>query len=115
MALTKQQARETIESGGSVLHKGRLYTKVEHLKHFDGTPEEKQSEIEDLEKRLAELKNESSGEKNGTSSSVTLDDSKEELMKHTRAQLLEEATAKGIEIGETETKAQIVEKLLAEK
>ena len=55
MALTKQQARDVITGGGSVLHKGKLFTKPEHLKNFDGTEEEKQSEIETLRQRLAEL------------------------------------------------------------
>lgn len=55
MPLTKQQARETIEAGGSVLYKGKLLTKVEHLKYFDGTQEERAAEAESLRARLAEL------------------------------------------------------------
>lgn len=55
MPLTREQARQTILGGGSVLHKGRLLTKIEHLQFFEGTDEEKQSELQKLKARVAEL------------------------------------------------------------
>lgn len=42
----------------------------------------------------------------------TLDDTAEELNRHTRAELAEMAKAKKIEVGEKETKAEIIAKLL---
>jgi hypothetical protein len=125
MALTKKAAREIIENGGSVLHKGKLITRVDQLNVFDGTAEEKEAERLALKARLAELEGEDAGDgqlspdekalapAGGEGDEDTLDDSKEELMRHTRAELADMAGKKFIEIGENETKAQIIDKILS--
>ena len=61
MGLSKKDARDIIEGGGSVLHKGKLITRVDQLYAFDGTPEEKDAEREALRRRLAELDSEGGG------------------------------------------------------
>lgn len=110
MALTKTQAEEIIRNGGSVLHNGKLMTKPEHLKFFDGTAEEKEAEKEALRARLAELE----GAPQPASESV-IDDSFEELNRHKRAELVELAAAEKVGINENDSKAQIIEKILAKR
>jgi hypothetical protein len=48
----------------------------------------------------------------GGGSEEEIHDSKDELMRHTRAELAEMASEKKVEIGENDTKAQIIEKIL---
>lgn len=113
MALTKAQAEEVIRNGGSVLYKGKLITKPEHLKYFEGTSEEKDAEKEALRARLAELEG---GDKPQTAGGDSvIDDSFEELNRHTRSELAEMAAAEGVEVGDKDTKAQIIEKILTKQ
>lgn len=117
--LTKTQMREQIEAGGSVLYKGKLITRVDQLTRITGTDAEKQSEIDSLEARLAELKGggtaaETPAEKTAEGSQ-TLDDTAAELKRHTRAELVETAQAESVEVGESDTKAEIIEKILAKR
>lgn len=112
MGLSKTQIRDIIEGGGTVLHSRGLITNVGQLARLHGSEAEKQSEIEGLEKRLAELK----GSENADIPEIEsdkLDDLKVELMRHTRQELVMKAQAEGIEINESETKAEIVQKLLS--
>lgn len=116
MALTKEQAAQVLNDGGSVLYKGRLITKPEHLKYFEGTAEEKEAEKAALRERLAELEGESAESaevETAADGGAVLDDSAEELNRHTRGELKTMAEEKGIEVGEKETKADIIAKILA--
>ena len=124
MGLSKTQMRGAIENGGSVLYQGKLITNLAQLAKVSGTEAEKSSEIADLKKRLAELEGgqsapaESSAKQesaNGESSEEALDDTAEELKKHTRQELIMKAQADGIEVGEADTKAEIIGKILAQK
>lgn len=115
MALTKAQAKEVLDGSGSVLHNGKLITKPEHLKYFDGTEEEKEAEKESLRARLAELEGSTTDANVSSSATRTLDDSFEELNRHKRSELVETAAAEKVEIGESDTKAQIIEKILANR
>lgn len=115
MALTKAQAEEVIKNGGSVLYEGKLITKPEHLKFFEGTDEEKESEKAALKARLAELEPETTIQPDEAAmldSGGVLDDTFDELNRHTRKELAETAAAEGVTIGESDTKAQIIEKIL---
>ena len=117
MGLSKEQMRDIIENGGTVLHARGLITNLGQLARLHGTDAEKQSEIEGLEKRLAELKGTdqiaADSARGNNSEPEKLDDSKTELMRHTRQELVMKAQAEGIEVGESDTKAEIVQKLLA--
>lgn len=120
MGLSKTQMRDVLEKGGTVLYKGRLITSVAQLVKVSGTAQENASELETLRARVAELEaanTSTSGEDAGEGSGEgggegEIDDSSEELKKHTRTELVMKAQAEGIEVGESDTKAQIIEKIL---
>jgi hypothetical protein len=130
--LNLKQMRETVENGKSVLYKGRLISTVEKLPtaaELASTEEEKAAAAGDIDAQIAALqqqkagltsgKKDSSSETNsdagGSGSGDGSDDTIEELMKHTRAQLVEKAGEVGVEVGESDTKTQIAEAILAKQ
>lgn len=137
MPLSREQMIETINGGGSVLvsvgGKKRLVSSVEKLPsvaELARTTGEKQIAVADIDKQIAALRAQKDGlfpnaevggfdvtnsnpQKDQTTDSI--DDTVEELMKHTRAELVEKAAALGLTIGDTETKTHISEAILAKQ
>lgn len=118
MALTLKQMRERIEAGNSVLFQGRIITDVDKLPtaaQLAKTDEEKTAAADDLKAQMQKMQQQLDAlETANTSESGTgdSDDTLEDLMKHTRAQLVEKAGEVGVEVGESDTKAEISQKIL---
>lgn len=108
---------DVIESGGSVLHEGKLHTSAVTLPSkaaLASSEQEKAAAGSDLDAQIAELQKQRDA-LNKTGESVedsNLDDSFEELMKHKREELVERAGQMQIEVAETATKAEISELIL---
>lgn len=131
MGLTRKQMEETIAAGGSVLHNGKLHTSAATLPSkakMASSDEDKETAAADLDKQIealqaqkaklakTETKTAKGSEPKGSgdnSEGDGGDDTLDELMKHTRAELVQKAAEAKIEIGEQDTKAQIAEAILA--
>lgn len=124
MAMKLEDMRQRIQEGKSVLYKNRLITSLDKLPsaaELASTDEEKAAAAGDIDAKIAALQAQraslSAGGKKDSSSETSSesgggDDTLEELMKHTRAQLVEKAGEVGVEVGESDTKAEISQKIL---
>ncbi|MBS3915591.1 MAG: hypothetical protein KG003_13940 [Bacteroidetes bacterium] len=113
MALSRKQMEETIKGGGSVLlPSGKLATRLKQLPsaaQLAKTPEEKAQANADLEARIAKLEAEKAELAAGG------DDTLEELIKHSRDQLVQKAAELGVEFHKDAKKAEIAEAILGVK
>jgi hypothetical protein len=136
MALSREQMEEVIKGGGSVLvsvgGRKKLVSSVANLPsqaELAKTDAEKSVAAADIDSQIAALQAQKSGlignqpgggesdstnanSQKGNAANNSIDDSIEELMKHTRAELVEKAKDVGVEVGDTDTKTQISEAIL---
>lgn len=121
--MKRSEMEQVIAAGGSVLHEGRLHTSVATLPskaQMAKSDEDKAAAAGDLDAQIAALQAQRAALKTSVKAETTggdegggKDDTLEELMKHTREQLIEKARELGVEIGEQDTKAQISKAILA--
>lgn len=117
--MKREEMIAVIEGGGSVLHEGKLHTRIETLPSKASLAQseaEKNAAAGDLDAQIAALQAQRAALKtndNREGGGSGADDTIEELMKHTRPQLVEKAKESGVEIGEQDTKQQIAEAILA--
>ena len=125
--MKREEMIAVIEGGGSILHERRLHTRIETLPtkaSLAQSEQEKAAAAGDLDAQIAALqaqraaldssgKTSTGGQSSENEKDGDSDNTIEELMKHTRAELVEKAKEAGAEIGEQDTKQQIAEAILA--
>lgn len=126
MPLSLDQMKQRIGEGKSVLYKNRIISSVDKLPtavQMATTDEEKQKASADLDAQIANLQKQKDslggstdskmdGARTGSPPPTDSDDTQEELMKHTRAELLEKAKEAGVTVEESATKAEITQAIL---
>lgn len=111
--LSREGMEAVIKGGGSVmLPSGKLATRMDQLPSAAAlakTPAEKQAAADDLDAQIEKLQS----QKAQLGASAGGDDTTEELMKHTREQLVQKAEELGVEFPKDATKAVIAEAILS--
>ena len=126
--MTRKELEQVVSGGGSVLHEGKLHTRIDTLPskaRMAKSDEDRAAAAGDLDAQIAALqaqraaldagktaKTAAGGGDDGGGGDADDAETTESLMKNTREKLVEIAKERKIEIGEQDTKAQIVEAVL---